>query len=140
MFWTEERIEDLRRLWAQGLSASQIAKRLGSGVSRNAVIGKAHRLGLASRPSPIQGEARARAAVAVAPRPAMAPAPQPAKPLPAPAPAATSAIRHKGPACQWPIGDPSSQEFAFCGEPSEPGRPYCAKHCGVAYLRKDKAA
>ncbi len=129
MNWTDERIGDLRRLWAQGLSASQIAKRLGNEITRNAVIGKAHRLGLASRPSPIQGEPRPRAA-----------APPPPPPRPAAAPAAASAARHKGPSCQWPIGDPSSQEFAFCGEPSEPGRPYCAKHCTVAYLRKDRAA
>jgi GcrA cell cycle regulator len=129
MNWTDERIADLRRLWAQGLSASQIAKRLGGEVSRNAVIGKAHRLGLAGRPSPIRGEAK--------PRSKAAPPPPPAAAAAAAAPAAP---RRKGPGCQWPIGDPSTQEFAFCGESSEPGRPYCAKHCAVAYLRKDRAA
>lgn len=53
MGWTEERVSELRRLWSAGLSASQIADRLGE-VSRNAVIGKAHRLGLKGRPSPIR--------------------------------------------------------------------------------------
>ena len=112
MNWTEERVAELRRLWAQGLSASQIAKRLGTDITRNAVIGKAHRLGLAGRPSPIQGEIKPRRVPA----------------------------NYKGPTCQWPIGDPSTNEFKFCGAPSEFGRPYCAEHCGVAYLRKERAA
>jgi GcrA cell cycle regulator len=114
MFWTEERVSALQQLWAQGLSASQIAERLGS-VTRNAVIGKAHRLGLAARPSPIRVE-RAPAA----PRPA--------------------AANYKGPTCQWPIGDPASQDFKFCGAPIEPGRPYCAHHCENAYIRRDNKA
>lgn len=111
MFWTEERVTALQQLWAQGLSASQIAERLGS-VTRNAVIGKAHRLGLASRPSPIKLEGP--------PRPRVG--------------------KYKGPTCQWPIGDPSSQEFKFCGAPIEPGRPYCANHCEQAYIRRDNKA
>src|SRR6266545_4850911 len=56
MEWTEQRIEMLRRLWGQGQTASQIAVALG-GVTRNAVIGKAHRLGLTGRPSPIKRDA-----------------------------------------------------------------------------------
>lgn len=118
MSWTEENIAALRQLWAQGLSASQIAERLGA-VTRNAVIGKAHRLGLASRPSPIRIQ-------------------------PAPAPAAAAApprvARHKGPSCQWPIGDPGSQDFRFCGAPIAPGRPYCLRHCEEAYIRRDNKA
>jgi len=110
MSWTEEEVLTLQRLWDQGLSASQIAQQLGS-VTRNAVIGKAHRLGLASRPSPIRSE--------------------------------TPVVRrakHKGPSCQWPIGDPSAQDFKFCGAPIEPGRPYCAKHCEAAYIKRDNKA
>ena len=105
MSWTDERIDQLRRLWGQGMTASQIAEDLG-GVSRNAVIGKAHRLGLEARPSPVKaGDAgtpttAAAATVAAAPPPpappaqeraaAPAPAPRPA-PTPAPAPVATAA-------------------------------------------------
>lgn len=102
MAWTDERINQLKTMWEQGKTASQIAEELG-GVSRNAVIGKAHRLGLQSRPSPVKAndsEAKAeerRAAAAPAPRaaepaPAPAPAPvQPAAPRAAPAPAAAAA-------------------------------------------------
>jgi len=83
MEWTEERIEALRSLWMQGLTASQIAERLG-GVSRNAVIGKAHRLGLSARPSPIKREPGAKPVPM--PRPARATPPQHhAEPAPLPA-------------------------------------------------------
>jgi GcrA cell cycle regulator len=81
MSWTDERIEQLKQMWQQGMTASQIADTLG-GVSRNAVIGKAHRLGLQSRPSPVK--ASEAAAAAAAPAPVEAAAPAPAKPAPAP--------------------------------------------------------
>ncbi|MFN4095988.1 MAG: GcrA family cell cycle regulator [Sphingomonas sp.] len=93
MSWTDERIETLRKMWDSGLTATQIAEELG-GVSRNAVIGKAHRLGLASRPSPVKANttevkpAPAPAAAAPAPKPAPAtPAPRAAAPATAPVPA-----------------------------------------------------
>lgn len=93
MSWTDERIDTLKKMWDKGLTATQIAEELG-GVSRNAVIGKAHRLGLQSRPSPVkQNEAKAAAALvaltAAAAAPEPAPAPQEAAPTPpAPKPAA----------------------------------------------------
>jgi GcrA cell cycle regulator len=90
MSWTDERIERLKELWSQGITASQIADELG-GVSRNAVIGKAHRLGLQSRPSPVRPNDEMEGAPAApepaAPRPApaaAAPPPLPAPPRPAP--------------------------------------------------------
>src|SRR4051812_49529466 len=90
MAWTDERIDQLKRLWGQGMTASQIADELG-GVSRNAVIGKAHRLGLEARPSPVkpgeEKEHRAPAASA-APAPKPAPAERPAPRAAAAAPAA----------------------------------------------------
>lgn len=97
MSWTDERIDNLRTMWEKGLTASQIAEELG-GVSRNAVIGKAHRLGLKSRPSPVKAGEAAKAgkpAAAPAPRPApAAPPPRPvaipARPAPAAAPLATT--------------------------------------------------
>ena len=98
MAWTDERISQLKTMWEQGMTASQIAEELG-GVSRNAVIGKAHRLGLQSRPSPVkandsEAKAEERRAPSPPPRaaePAPAPTPaaaQPAPPRPAPAPVA----------------------------------------------------
>ncbi|MEH3107000.1 MAG: GcrA cell cycle regulator [Sphingomonas fennica] len=79
MAWTDERIEQLRKLWEQGMTASQIAEELG-GVSRNAVIGKAHRLGLQSRPSPVRPNETAAAAPAPAIEPTPAEAAAPARP------------------------------------------------------------
>ncbi|MEA3029074.1 MAG: GcrA cell cycle regulator [Sphingomonadales bacterium] len=205
MSWTDERIERLKALWTKGMTASHIADELG-GVSRNAVIGKAHRLGLQSRPSPVKPnepepkpKAKAKEKVEPAPAPAAkppaaeAPAPR-AKPEPksAPAPAegappAEEAPRPAGPPepivrsigpggfvrqgpsdqqapippapprrlvpakpspeiadktglldlnekiCKWPIGHPGEPDFHFCGNPANPGFPYCVQHCGVAY-------
>ena len=94
MSWTEERIERLKAMWAEGATASQIADELG-GVSRNAVIGKAHRLGLEARPSPVKpGEEKEKSAPAAA---ATAPRPAPAE-RPAPRPAAAAATEHPAPA------------------------------------------
>lgn len=162
MEWTEQRIEMLRRLWGQGQTASQIAAALG-GVTRNAVIGKAHRLGLTGRPSPIKrdatgGEAPKRRPAAR--RMAINPQPKPMLPMartastpqaeiaPPAAPAAQERPRAYQPqrshaggkACSWPMGDPKQPGFHFCGEPAEPGRPYCGTHCQQAYQRKSEAA
>lgn len=158
MEWTEQRIEMLRRLWGQGQTASQIAVALG-GVTRNAVIGKAHRLGLTGRPSPIKRDANGTAAPkrrpiprrALQPKPIMPPLQRalPAQPRETVAPPPpreqprtyTQARAHGGTkSCSWPMGDPKQPGFHFCGEPSEPGRPYCANHCHQAYQRKSEAA
>ncbi|MFM6829608.1 MAG: GcrA family cell cycle regulator [Novosphingobium sp.] len=103
MSWTEERIEKLTKMWEGGSTASQIAEELG-GVSRNAVIGKAHRLGLKARPSPVKAndkaEAPAAAPVPKAVKPAAAPSPEPkmaAPARPAPAPVAAPAPRAAAP-------------------------------------------
>jgi GcrA cell cycle regulator len=118
MGWTEERIALLQKLWLQGQTASQIAEQLGGGVTRNAVIGKAHRLGLSGRPTPVKAP--------------IAKAPEEPRRRVAPGPS--------GRACMWPVGDPKSPEFHFCGAPTEPNRPYCASHCTVAYHRKSDVA
>lgn len=152
MSWTDERVSTLKKLWLDGLSASQIAKQLG-GVTRNAVIGKVHRLGLSGRAAPSQP---ARPAFK-APRPArpaaqaMPSAPRRVTPVEAPssvpvaaAPAPLPAFRHEEPGsatvltlgahmCKWPIGDPSSEGFTFCGRRSSEGAPYCVEHARVAY-------
>jgi GcrA cell cycle regulator len=191
MSWTDERVETLKRMWAEGQSASQIAKELG-GVTRNAVIGKVHRLGLSNRggneseeevvpvapepaPKPVPEPVAAKPAPApVDPRPAAAapqptPAPQaaPANILPIPlrkpivpagqplppqpslneiSPEALASVREVEKrakkltlmelterTCKWPIGDPATEDFWFCGLPSLPGKPYCEAHVGVAF-------
>ena len=195
MSWTDERVETLKRMWAEGQSASQIAKELG-GVTRNAVIGKVHRLGLSNRndeapeaaaPAPEAKPAAAAAPAAAAPKPAPEPAPEPkpaaaaapeARPEPEPettpavaasnfnrrpivpagpplppqpsandiSPEALASVREVEKrarklslmelterTCKWPIGDPATDKFWFCGLPSVAGKPYCEAHVGVAF-------
>ncbi|WP_323042300.1 GcrA family cell cycle regulator [Gemmobacter sp.] len=191
MTWTDERVETLKRMWSEGQSASQIAKELG-GVTRNAVIGKVHRLGLSNRapgagpeteaepevmaepdpepvreappaPEPVAAAAPARDPEPVRPAPAAAPAPaavpaprkaiipagQPLPPQPALneiSPEALASVREVEKrarkitlmelterTCKWPIGDPATDDFWFCGLPSQPGKPYCEAHVGVAF-------
>ncbi|MDT1060301.1 GcrA family cell cycle regulator [Paracoccus sp. CPCC 101403] len=193
MSWTDERVETLKRMWAEGQSASQIAKELG-GVTRNAVIGKVHRLGLSNRAedgaeiaAPAAPVAEARPAPQPTPAPAAAPAAAHPEPEPQPAPAAAAPAAETMPTpqpvnfnrrpivpagqplppqpsaneispealasvrevekrarkltlmeltertCKWPIGDPATDKFWFCGLPSAPGKPYCEAHVGVAF-------
>jgi GcrA cell cycle regulator len=154
MGWTDERVETLKKLWLDGLSASQIAKQLG-GVTRNAVIGKVHRLGLSGRAAPSQ-PARPAFKTPRPARPAPASVPVARRPPPvdhshAPAiaaepaprlPAMVERVEERGVAtvltlgahmCKWPIGDPSSDEFTFCGRRSTDEGPYCVEHARVAY-------
>ncbi|MCB1347960.1 MAG: GcrA family cell cycle regulator [Paracoccaceae bacterium] len=186
MSWTEERVETLKRMWAEGQSASQIAKELG-GVTRNAVIGKVHRLGLSNRaggtatapaakPAAKEKPAKATAKpvkptgkktepaeaepaveaepVAEAPAPVPArkpiiPAGQPLPPQPSAneiSPEALETVREVEKTakrltlmeltertCKWPIGDPATDDFWFCGLPVQQGKPYCEAHVGVAF-------
>jgi GcrA cell cycle regulator len=190
MSWSDERVELLKKMWGEGQSASQIAKELG-GVTRNAVIGKVHRLGLSNRNG--SGGAAAEAPKA---KPAAKPAAKPkpkaaAKPAPAPkaeevaeppkpaeedTPAASAPVSRAKqiiPAgqplppqpsaneidpealakvseiekkakkltlmeltertCKWPVGDPATEDFWFCGLPVQSGKPYCEAHVGVAF-------
>lgn len=155
MSWTDERIVALRKLWAEGHSASQIAKQLG-GVTRNAVIGKVHRLGLSGRATPSRPVKRpprlarpkpnfpAERSVIAAPeaepaqeavRPAIVQRPAVPATLPPAltadgAPATILTLRDS--MCKWPIGDPADPKFAFCGRKSECG-PYCAEHATLAF-------
>ncbi len=177
MSWTEERVELLKKMWGEGQSASQIAKELG-GVTRNAVIGKVHRLGLSNRstgapaskpepkakaapkpeakprPAPKTEAARPEPAAAEA-RPAMParkqiiPAGQPLPPQPSAneispeALAKVNEVEKKAKkislmelterTCKWPVGDPSTEDFWFCGLPVQAGKPYCEAHVGVAF-------
>jgi GcrA cell cycle regulator len=148
MGWTDERVETLKALWLDGLSASQIAKQLG-GVTRNAVIGKVHRLGLSGRatpsqPSPVAFKPPRTRPAAPAPVVHRRAAPQPAleESRAAPEVRLTPLIEEPGAAtvltlgrhmCKWPIGDPSSSEFTFCGRRAADERPYCVEHAKLAY-------
>ena len=110
MSWTPEKVEKLKELWGKGNTASEIAQILG-GVTRNAVIGKANRLGLSKKLSTeeiiVKKEISASSLV-----PDMS-------------------------GCKWPIGHPGDSDFYFCGKPTIPGKPYCGEHCVIAYRRKD---
>jgi GcrA cell cycle regulator len=144
MGWTDERVETLKKLWLDGLSASQIAKQLG-GVTRNAVIGKVHRLGLSGRAAPSHPSRPAfkaprppRPISMPAPRPRAieARAPQPPAPRPAPyveLPGTATVLTLGAHMCKWPIGDPTSQDFTFCGRRAEDEGPYCTDHARMAY-------
>jgi len=152
MSWTPERIAELEKLWAEGLSTAEIGRRMG--VSKNAVVGKAHRLSLPGRQSPIDAARRAaprkpaarkpktqapRRAPEAQPEAAEAPVATPvaaAKPAPQPKRAPR---KHSGPSCQWPFGDPRLPGFHFCGAPAVPGKPYCDEHCAKAYNRVSAA-
>lgn len=184
MSWTDERVELLKKMWTEGQSASQIAKELG-GVTRNAVIGKVHRLGLSNRTGGAassapaaapKAEPKAKAAPKAAPaapapaveaedddeprttsaapagvpsRKAIVPAGQPLPPQPSAneispeALAKVNEIEKKAKklslmelterTCKWPVGDPATEKFWFCGLPVQAGKPYCEAHVGVAF-------
>ncbi|ABS62023.1 GcrA cell cycle regulator [Parvibaculum lavamentivorans DS-1] len=149
--WTDERVELLKKLWAEGLSASQVAKQLG-GVTRNAVIGKVHRLGLSGRATPSR-PARSRAPaprtlVRGRPDPLTAEARGDERQREAAAERAEAAhVEERGlepiqratvltlteHTCKWPIGDPGRPGFHFCGRGAEHGAPYCTEHARMAY-------
>ncbi|WP_197919018.1 GcrA family cell cycle regulator [Thiosulfatihalobacter marinus] len=182
MSWTDERVDLLKKLWGEGQSASQIAKELG-GVTRNAVIGKVHRLGLSNRsagtakpdtkpkadtkpkpatkakpaPKPKAEESKpdlkTEPAVAAKPaqnlRKAIIPAGQPLPPQPSANEISPEALAKVNEiektakklslmelterTCKWPVGDPATEDFWFCGLPVQAGKPYCEAHVGVAF-------
>ena len=110
-YWTKSKVDKLSSMWARGVPAREIANKLGN-VSRNAVIGKANRLGLSKKVKE-QTSIKDNKEVNI-----------------------NSLIANmKG--CKWPIGHPGDEDFYFCGKEVIPGKPYCAEHCLVAYRRKD---
>ena len=134
MDWTEETIAHLRQLWAEGHSTAEIGRRMG--ISKNAVVGKAHRLQLDARPSPIRREG----AVPKRPTPARSLVQPAAEPTHERAGATLRAVAAPRSAvrmmpCCWPIGEPGTPAFRFCDEPATPGKPYCAAHVQLAYVK-----
>jgi GcrA cell cycle regulator len=142
--WSDDRVEQLKSLWTEGLSASQIARALG-GVTRNAVIGKVHRLGLAGRASPARAD---RPRLPSAPkastlRNAVVAAPVVEEdPLQLDDGNFATVLTISDRMCRWPIGDPAATEFHFCGRGPKAGSPYCEAHARKAYqpqqARRDK--
>jgi GcrA cell cycle regulator len=138
MSWTDERVALLKRMWGEGKTAAEIAKELG-GITRNAVIGKAHRLKLSNRVSPIQQDNKKAAPPVAAPVRERAAVVAPV--IPRSMTAAEMAIRSKGVKmtelkdrmCRWPLGDPRDADFHFCGGTGVPGLPYCPEHAKMAY-------
>ena len=121
MSWTDERIEKLTKMWEGGSTASQIAEELG-GVSRNAVIGKAHRLGLKSRPSPVKATEKSEAPaapVAAKPAPETPRAAQPA-PTPRPAPQAAAPVQPRAAAPTPPVAPPTTSASPVTATPAAP--------------------
>jgi GcrA cell cycle regulator len=162
MPWTEERVETLSKLWADGLSASKIAAKLGMGVTRNAVIGKVHRLNLAGRAAqPRTAEPRSprktrepshpgrpssngpttqtagntvlKPFVRPEPRPQALAAPQPLRLLDLPKDGRITILHLSDKTCKWPIGDPGAEDFCFCGHSPRDASPYCEYHARLAY-------
>jgi GcrA cell cycle regulator len=157
--WTEERVELLKKLWAEGLSASQIAGRLAQGVTRNAVIGKVHRLNLSGRatqprnaaprtarksprepsipgrsPSmPTAGATALKPFAHVAPRPIALPEPKPLRLVDSAKDGRITILHLNDKTCKWPIGDPNKEDFCFCGHGPREGSPYCEYHARMAY-------
>jgi GcrA cell cycle regulator len=153
MTWTDERVELLKRLWTDGLSASQIANQLG-GVSRNAVIGKVHRLNLSGRAKPASSTPRPRKPRPAAPHrppgrtfvsgntalkvhaqpaPRRAPAPVPIEDIVVPISLNVSLLSLSDQMCKWPVGDPTHSDFHFCGHRNFNSLPYCEYHARLAY-------
>lgn len=108
--WTPTRISILIALWNEGLTTSVMGARLG--ITKNAVVGKVHRLGLPKRGSPIRQK------------------PKPAQII------NLEALRPGQ--CCWPEGEPGKEDFRFCGEPAQPDKPYCAHHCERAYVKNPR--
>jgi GcrA cell cycle regulator len=180
MGWTEERVELLKKLWLEGLSASQIAGVLGDGVTRNAVIGKVHRLKLTGRAKPASSAPRARTAprapgirrvsagggagragsgiASMMKSRNLGPAPMhgatalkidpefeteayiapQVQELYIPEDQRLSLLQLNEHTCKWPIGDPLTPDFYFCGQNAEEGKPYCEFHSRRAYHQIEK--
>jgi GcrA cell cycle regulator len=143
--WNDERVEQLKRLHAQGLPCSLIAAKLGCGLSRNSIIGKLHRIGIRRSKPVLTNE-----------RPTPRSRRRPLRPIAVLLPPAECAMEQKQPSspfndveipltqrralvdlgqhdCRWSYDDPAASDFFFCGAPTVDGLPYCRAHCERAY-------
>lgn len=162
MAWTDEMVEDLRRMWKEGLTTGEIGKRLG--VSKNSIVGKVHRLGLSGRPSPIKKKESIAGSIAPeAVKTEKNKSQKTAKPvLKTTVPAVEKTTEKKeapkncnsakeapsngfisltdldNHTCRWPLGDPKDENFHFCGKKVRIGQTYCDEHSAVAYVKANK--
>jgi GcrA cell cycle regulator len=143
--WADSTIAQLRKFWAEGLSTSEIGRRLK--ISKNAVVGKAHRLALPARPSPIRNAPAGlermvqKPATLVRGKAATLPplSTVPCAPIPdAREIAAVPVFKMRPKPCCWPIGEPGKPSFHFCGVPGIAGKPYCVAHDEIAFVRRER--
>ncbi|MBL6932612.1 MAG: global cell cycle regulator GcrA-like protein [Rhodospirillales bacterium] len=130
MDWTPDRVKTLMALWTEGISTLEIGRRLG--VTKNSVVGKVHRLGLPKRQSPINSTPRT---------PRVAKLNVPVRLMTPSVPASADMVKMEeltSGMCNWPEGEPGSENFRFCGQPSLEGKPYCAGHCARAYVKSTR--
>lgn len=166
MAWTDEMVEDLKKMWIEGLTTGEIGKRLG--VSKNSIVGKVHRLDLTSRPSPIKkkeetSETPAKEVAPVKSSKETTSIKTPSKKVEeevhtertraeqlskdAQKDCVPDTKKHSGKAmlvdldnhtCRWPIGDPKDENFHFCGKKVRIGQTYCDEHSSIAYVKSSK--
>ncbi len=145
MPWNESNVERLRDLWDQGLPTAQIGKLLG--FTKNAVVGKAHRIGLERRPSPIRRTAvkpdRKKARSPIIPKLNFETVKEEVNETQKPEKNFQPTVKNlftnnikRG--CEWPEGHPDESDFKFCGKERFEDKPYCLKHCAVAYVIPEK--
>lgn len=136
--WTEALTSELLRLWSQSeTTARGIAEKLGGGLTANAIIGKANRMGLPLKSSgqPRLRIPRGRRRVKKSSSPVVKPPAETNPPAPEPAGGAGFGFQP----CKWPEGDPATQDFRFCGQLTVQGKSYCDRHCKEAYLTGSQA-
>lgn len=155
MVWTDEAVEELKRMWDKGMTTGQIAKVLN--VTKNSIIGKVHRLCLTARPSPIkksensEDKKKTSKPAKVEKNKTKETPSKPAKcvkktPIEEPQKPATPVIEETNiplvkldnHTCRWPIGDPKDEDFCFCGKRIKTGQTYCEEHAAVAYVKAGK--
>ena len=145
MSWNEANVARLKELWDQGLPTAQIGKLLG--FTKNAVVGKAHRIGLERRPSPIRRTAvkpdRKKARSPIVPKlnfdATIEENKETSKPQQNFKPVVKNLFtKHTKRGCEWPEGHPDESDFKFCGKERFEDKPYCLDHCAVAYVIPEK--
>lgn len=149
MAWTSEMIDKLRQMWKQGLTTSEIAKKIG--VSKNSIVGKVHRLNLTARPSPIKKKedlaleqpaqknvekaAKHTKSVKKVKIEPVEISPTVVMPTPVEKEGCIPLTELDNHTCRWPIGDPRDEGFCFCGKKVRSGQTYCEEHAAIAYVK-----
>lgn len=144
MAWTEKMVEDLRQMWIEGLTANEIAKKLG--VSKNSIVGKVHRLCLTARPSPIKRKEDMLPENEIT----IESSEEITEEIIEISDAEVKVVENSETAlgiklvhldshtCRWPLGDPRDENFGFCGKKVRAGQTYCDEHSAMAYVKATK--